>query len=264
MHIITVTHIDTACILLEIGGYRILTDPTLDRAGKLYHHGYGAVSVKTDDPALNGVDLSSIDLVLLSHHQHKDNFDHAGRAFTLTVPKVVTTKNSAKHLPNAVGLEPWESFAVETEKLPGLRITAVPAQHHPWWLPEFFSGKTTGFVIEYDGQENGVIYISGDTVFFDGIRQIASRYTIDIGIFHVGSAQFRYLSGFGEYTMNSSGLLKSADILKPKTIVPIHHRGWTHFKESVAHMRSVLSSRNSVVGQFIFLDPGIRTVIVPQ
>lgn len=261
---ISITHIDTACILLEIGEYRILTDPTLDRAAKMYHHGFGAFSSKTDDPALDGVDLSSVDLVLLSHHQHKDNFDHAGRAFTLTVPKVLTTKHSARTLPNAVGLDVWESDAVETTKLPGLRITAVPAQHHPWWLPEFFSGATTGFVIEYDGQENGVIYISGDTVFFDGIRQIASRYTIDIGIFHVGSAQFRYLSGFGEYTMNSSGLLKSADILKPKTIVPIHHRGWTHFKESEMHMRSVLSSQPAIPNQITFLDPGIRTVILPR
>lgn len=30
---ISVTHIDTACILLEIGGYRIVTDPTLDNRG---------------------------------------------------------------------------------------------------------------------------------------------------------------------------------------------------------------------------------------
>ena len=41
---VNITHIDTACILLEINGYRILTDPTLDSAGKLYHHGFGSIS----------------------------------------------------------------------------------------------------------------------------------------------------------------------------------------------------------------------------
>ena len=258
---ISITHIDTACILLEIGGYRILTDPTLDRAAKMYHHGFGAFSSKTDDPALDGVDLSSVDLVLLSHHQHKDNFDHAGRAFTLTVPKVLTTKHSARTLPNAVGLDVWESAAVETTKLPGLRITAVPAQHHPWWLPEFFSGTTTGFVIEYDGQQNGVIYISGDTVFFDGIRRIASKFTIDIGIFHVGSAQFRYLSGFGQYTMDSRGLLKAVDVLKPKTIIPVHFRGWTHFKERESELRSAIQSHEDVFRRTRIPVPGVRNRI---
>ena len=41
---INITHIDTACILLELNGYTILTDPTLDKAGKLYYHGSGTFS----------------------------------------------------------------------------------------------------------------------------------------------------------------------------------------------------------------------------
>ncbi len=43
---IKITHIDTACCLIEIGFFKILTDPVLDNAGKLYHHGYGAISKK--------------------------------------------------------------------------------------------------------------------------------------------------------------------------------------------------------------------------
>jgi L-ascorbate metabolism protein UlaG (beta-lactamase superfamily) len=73
MTTIAITHIDTACILLEINGFRILTDPTLDNAGRLYYHGYGAVSRKTDNPALPVSGLQDIDLILLNHHQHKDN-----------------------------------------------------------------------------------------------------------------------------------------------------------------------------------------------
>ncbi|WP_169749158.1 hypothetical protein [Flavihumibacter petaseus] len=44
---ITFTHIDTACVLLTIDGFTILTDPTLDAAGHWYHHGIGAFSRKT-------------------------------------------------------------------------------------------------------------------------------------------------------------------------------------------------------------------------
>jgi len=50
---ISITHIDTACILLDINGYKILTDPTLDNAGKLYYHGSGTFSRKTENPAIS-------------------------------------------------------------------------------------------------------------------------------------------------------------------------------------------------------------------
>lgn len=187
---IAITHIDTACILLEINGFRILTDPTLDQAGKLYHHGFGSVSRKTENPALDQVTLNDIDLVLLSHHQHKDNFDHKGKEFTKTVARVISTIPASKAMPGVIGLADWETYELSTSPLGIVKITATPAQHHPWWLPAFFAGKVIGFIIEFDGQKNGAIYISGDTVYFDGIPQIAKRYNVDIGIFHVGSTNF--------------------------------------------------------------------------
>ncbi|HEX6182046.1 MAG TPA: MBL fold metallo-hydrolase, partial [Chitinophagaceae bacterium] len=132
-------------------------------------------------------------------------------------------------------------------------------QHHPLWLPEFFSGPVIGFIIEFDGQDNGVIYISGDTVYFKGIEDVGRRYTIDIGIFHVGSVQFRYLTGFGRYTMNSKDLLKAVNILNPRKVIPIHYTGWTHFKEDPQSLRTVLASNASINDKTIFLKPGERT-----
>jgi L-ascorbate metabolism protein UlaG (beta-lactamase superfamily) len=253
---ITITHIDTACVLLDINGYKILTDPTLDNAGSWYHHGFGSVSQKTDNPALQKIDLSYIDLVLLSHHQHKDNLDNKGKALALTVPKIISTKNASQVLPNVVGLNDWESYSITTEKVPGLKITATPAQHHPWWLPEFFAGKVIGFIIEFDGQKNGVLYISGDTVYFKDIEEISKRFKVDIGIFHVGSAQFRYLSGFGQYTMDSQDLLKAVQDLNPRSILPIHYKGWTHFKETEIALKKVLSSHPLTKDRTTFLVSG--------
>jgi L-ascorbate metabolism protein UlaG (beta-lactamase superfamily) len=253
---ITVTHIDGPCILLEINGFKIITDPTLDSAGKIYHHGFGSISRKTDNPVLNDSTLKNIDLILLSHHQHKDNFDNKGREFAKTVPLILTTKNGSKKLSNAVGLNNWESFAINTPKLKGLKITAIPAQHHPSWLPAFFSGKVIGFIIEYEGQEHGVIYISGDTVFFDEFYEIAKRYKIDISIFHVGSAQFPYLSGKGRYTMDSNDLIKAVEVLKPNKVIPIHHKGWSHFKEKEDTMKTNRSNNEFTKEKTIFLVSG--------
>ena len=115
------------------------------------------------------------------------------------------------------------------------------------------------FVIEFDGQENGVIYISGDTVYFKGIDEVAQRFKVDIGIFHVGSAQFRYLSGFGQYTMDSKDLLKAVDVIQPNTIVPIHYKGWTHFKETTTALTNAISANTTVKNKTTFLSSGVRT-----
>ena len=256
---ITVTHIDTACLLLEINGYKILTDPTLDEAGKLYYHGSGSFSRKTEDPALHVQDLKDISLVLLSHHQHKDNFDKKGKEFALTVPTIISTKPASKAIPGITGLDDWESYAIETPVLNKLKITATPAQHHPWWVPEFFAGKVIGFIIEFEGQPDGVIYISGDTVYFKGIDEIAKRFKIDIGIFHLGSVQFRYLTGFGQYTMDSKDLLKSVRKLNPHTIIPVHYKGWSHFKEGEQTLRKAIAKNADVESKTVFLPPGVAT-----
>lgn len=258
---ISITHIDTACILIEINGYRILTDPTLDKAGKLYYHGSGTFSRKTNSPAITIDQLGDVDLVLLSHHQHKDNFDTNGRKFASKVPLILSTKPAAKTIKGITGLSDWEVYKIETSNVPGLKITATPAQHHPWWVPEFLSGKVIGFIIEFAGQRNGVIYISGDTVYFKGIEEVARRYKIDIGIFHLGSVEFRYLTGFGRYTMNSTDLFRAVETLKPLVIIPIHYKGWSHFKEKESSLRKKISTYVEIDSKTIFLTPGKKIVL---
>ncbi len=240
---VSITHIDTACIILDINGYRIMTDPVLDKAGKLYHFGYGAFSRKTGNPALSVNEIGEVDLILLSHHQHKDNFDKAGKKFSKSIDRVITTVSGAKTLKNGVGLNNWESISVETPKVAGLKITAVPAQHHPWWVPHFFAGDVIGFILEWDEQDNGAYYISGDTVFFKGIKEIAHRFTIDVGIFHLGSVQFKHLTGLGQYTFDTKGAIKASELLNVNTFIPIHYSGWSHFKEIDGQVINVFESK---------------------
>ncbi|HKG08860.1 MAG TPA: MBL fold metallo-hydrolase [Pedobacter sp.] len=258
---IYLTHIDTACVLLEIDGFRILTDPTLDAAGGCYYHGFGAISRKTNSAPPIGLLPEDIDLVLLTHHQHMDNFDVVGREFTSNCRLVISTTSAAKAIPKVKGLENWESLEVRTQKLNGLKITATPAQHRPWWIPEWVSGKVIGFIIEFEGQQDGVIYISGDTVYFKGIEEVGRRYRVDIGIFHVGSVQFRYLTGFGKYTMDGSDLLKVIRVLVPRLAIPVHFDGWSHFQEREPHLRKVLSLNPAINKLITFLKNGERTKI---
>jgi L-ascorbate metabolism protein UlaG (beta-lactamase superfamily) len=256
---ISITHIDTACVILDINGYRIMTDPVLDKAGKLYHFGYGAFSRKSSNPALTKEQIGKIDLILLSHHQHKDNFDKAGKKFAKTVERVITTVPGAKTLKNGVGLNNWESIHIETSKIPGLKITATPAQHHPWWVPSFVSGKVIGFILEWEGQEGGAYYISGDTVYFKGIEEIGKRFNhIDVGIMHLGAVQFPYLTGKGKYTFDAKQGVKAANYLNINTLIPIHHSGWSHFKQVDTQVTNAFEEEKPTAN-IMWLKSGILT-----
>jgi L-ascorbate metabolism protein UlaG (beta-lactamase superfamily) len=255
-----ITHIDTACLIIDINGFRILTDPVLDDPGKLYHFGYGSMSRKLSKPAIMADKIGQIDMVLLSHHQHKDNFDDRGKEFTKSVPLVISTKNAAKRLSNAIGLEPWQAHEIKTDKVPGLKITATPGKHHPWWLPEFFSGTVTGFIIEHDSQPEGVTYISGDTVLFGGLNALPGKFKIDLAILHLGSVRFPYLTGFGKYTMNAADGVQLATQINARKIMPIHTSGWTHFKEREEKARTILA--NSTISQkVIWPETGVSQVL---
>jgi L-ascorbate metabolism protein UlaG (beta-lactamase superfamily) len=193
---IVITLIDTACILLDIGGYRILTDPVFDPPGSYYHFGYGTISKKYSTPAILPETLGKVDLVLLSHHQHEDNLDKAGRAYLSTVDHILSTVPAAKAIPGVKGLEEWQSLEINDSRLPGgkLKITAVPARHTSLGILNPIAGKVIGFVLQMEGSESAY-YISGDTTFFDGINEIAKRFPkIDIAILNTGSAGFPYLT----------------------------------------------------------------------
>ena len=72
----TLTLIGGPTLLIEHGGFRILTDPTFDERGA--YEARGVTLTKLAGPALKPEDLGPVDLVLLSHDQHFDNLDRPG------------------------------------------------------------------------------------------------------------------------------------------------------------------------------------------
>ena len=77
-------------MLIEVGGWRLLTDPTFDPPGERYRFGWGTASRKVAGPALAAADLGRIDAVLLTHDHHGDNLDPAGRALLPSAEVIVT------------------------------------------------------------------------------------------------------------------------------------------------------------------------------
>jgi L-ascorbate metabolism protein UlaG (beta-lactamase superfamily) len=227
----TLTHVDTACAFLEVAGWRLLTDPVLDAPGRRYHFGFGALSRKTGWPALSAAAIGAVDAVLLSHHQHGDNLDVAGAAFARAAPLVLTTLAASRTLPGGRGLAPWQEHALVAAGRPDLRITATPARHRPGWLPELLSGPVIGFVLESAGLPRGALWVSGDTVLFEGVREVARRFRVDTLVVHVGAVRFPWLSGPARYTFDAREAVEVARLTGARLVVPIHTSGWTHFRE---------------------------------
>ena len=226
-----ITHIGGPTVLIETAGWRLLTDPTFDPPGRKYTFGWGTSSRKLAGPAIAAADLPPIDAVLLSHEHHGDNLDPAGRALLPSAGVVVTTVAGAKRLGSgALGLMPWATTRLEAPARPPIEITATPCRHGPA-LSHPVVGDVIGFALRWNGQEHGVLWISGDTVLYDGVRQVADRLQVDTALLHLGGVRFP-VTGPVRYTMTARNAVELCRLISPRTAIPIHYEGWKHFQQS--------------------------------
>jgi len=211
--------------LLEVGGLRLLTDPTFDPPGTYT----GAVTLtKLTGPALEAKQIGRVDAVLLSHDQHTDNLDRSGREFLASAGTVWTTQAGAKRLgKNANGLEPWKSTPVRSPNGLIFRITATPARHGPAGI-EPIAGDVIGFVISTD-DEQPLIYVTGATVWYEGTAEVARRFPAKVVVLFAGAVQAR---GPFDLTMDTNDALEAAQHFPQAAVVPIDCEGWGHFRQS--------------------------------
>lgn len=227
---VRLTHVGGPTVLIEVGGWRLLTDPTLDPPGQRYAFGWGTSSHKLAGPALAAADLLPIDAVLLTHDHHGDNLDPAGRALLPSAGAVVTTVPGAARLGgDARGLEPWAATRLEAPGRPTIEVTATPCRHGPP-LSRPIVGAVIGFALRWDGQEHGELWISGDTVLYDGVREVAGRVRVDTALLHLGGVQFP-VTGPLRYTMTARDAIELCALVRPRTAIPIHYEGWRHFRQ---------------------------------
>jgi L-ascorbate metabolism protein UlaG (beta-lactamase superfamily) len=241
-----ITHIGGPTVLIEAGGWRLLTDPTFDAPGRRYAFGWGTSSRKVAGPAIAAAELAPIDVVLLTHDHHGDNLDDAGRALLPSADVVVTTASGARRLGGAArGLEPWATTRLAAPGRPAIEITATPCRHGPP-LSHGLVGDVVGFALRWDGQEHGVVWISGDTVLYDGVRGVAERLQVGTALLHLGGVRFP-ITGPLRYTMTARDAVELCGVVRPHTAIPIHYEGWKHFQEGREQIERELAKAPSRV-----------------
>lgn len=191
--------VGNATVVIRYAGFTILTDPNFLHTGDHVHLGYGIRSRRLRDPAVEIEDLPPLDLVVLSH-LHGDHFDRVAEAKLDRRLPIVTTRHAARYLEGKgfrppVALDTWESVAVRKDEGDGaatVRVTAMPGTHGPGPLGKLLP-PVMGSMLEFgrEGEEDTRLrlYITGDTLVHDRLREIPRRYPdIDLGLFHLVTA----------------------------------------------------------------------------
>jgi L-ascorbate metabolism protein UlaG (beta-lactamase superfamily) len=163
-------------------------------------------------------------VVLLSHDEHADNLDNAGRELLTGVPLVLTTPSAAGRLGGTTrGLLPWE-----TVELNGVTVTAVPALHGPEGA-EAVMGEVTGFVLTGEGLPT--IYVSGDNASLGHVREIAGRFApVDTAVLFAGAVRIGVFDN-ALLTLDGDQAAEAAVILGARRVVAAHVDSWKHFTE---------------------------------
>ena len=249
-----ITYIGGPTALIEIGALRLLTDPTFDSAkGEYRTPSYSLFKLQA--PAFGADAIGRIDTILLSHDHHFDNLDNAGRLLLNRADRVLTTQAGAARLGGgAEGLTPWQSTHISVPGVGLLSIVATPARHGPVQADR---GPVIGFVIDSPGHSQGALYLSGDTVWYEGVEEVAQRFPVAFAFLFMGAARVE-AAGPSHLTFTAAEGVEAARAFKRATIVPLHYEGWAHFTESRAEIQHAFDQAG-LAHRLCWLPQGVPT-----
>jgi L-ascorbate metabolism protein UlaG (beta-lactamase superfamily) len=253
----TVTAVGGPTALLALAGLRLITDPTFDPPGD-YEPRPGVTLTKSCGPALSPKEIGSVDAVLLSHDQHLDNLDRAGRDFLVGAPLILTTISGAERLGGvARPLANWSSVDLERPDGGVLRVLGVPARHGPDGT-ERMTGEVTGFVLTGEGLPT--IYVSGDNASLHVVRGIVERLgSPDVAVLFAGGAQVADL-GDAYLTLPDVDAAEAARILGARTVVPVHIDGGTHLSHTPDALRRAFMDAG-LGDRLAMVEPGATVTV---
>ncbi|OAG00412.1 Metallo-hydrolase/oxidoreductase [Paraphaeosphaeria sporulosa] len=267
----TLYFIGTATTILEWEGTRILTDPNFLHAGDHVHLGPGVSGTRQTNPAIDLEELPRIDAVLLSHY-HEDHFDRLVEDKLKRELPIITTPHAKKCLEgkgeesftHVHALDFFESLQLDVkgeqatkQKKPSIKITGMPGKHVPPG-PLAVANDLLGAVPPINGWmielgyaegpeqfENGYrIYISGDTLMIDELKEIPERYrgkNIDLMLIHMGGTTIPGPSmPLLMVTMDAKQGVQLMQLINPDLTIPIHYDDYDVFLSPLSDFKKAV------------------------
>ncbi|HEY7731311.1 MAG TPA: MBL fold metallo-hydrolase [Gaiellaceae bacterium] len=208
------TLIRNATVILELAGRRVLVDPMLDDAGAR------PPVENTSNPVRNPTVplpfpaeevVRGVDAVVVTH-RHRDHLDARGEELTPRDVPVFCQPEDEQAL-RELGLD---ARAVADELTwEGLRIARTPARHGSGAVADALA-PVSGFVL-------GELYLTGDTVWYEGVEEAIARHRPRAAVVNAGGAEF--LEG-GPIVMGIDDVREVA--ARVPTVVAVHLEAVNH------------------------------------
>ncbi|HJZ84817.1 MAG TPA: MBL fold metallo-hydrolase [Polyangia bacterium] len=203
-----VTFVGHSTVLLRYHDARILTDPNLGRWLLGLRRAW--------EPGLEPAQLTSLDLVLVSHAHHdhlvRPSLRKIASGATCVVPPRCADLVDDLGFARVVELPLGESFRLGT-----VEVTAVPARH--WGLRLLGDYKRRGYggyVVCGDGPS---AYFAGDTAYFSGFAEIGRRFRPHVALLPIGAYQ---PPSFRRSHMSPLDAIYAFEDLGARLLIPIH------------------------------------------
>jgi L-ascorbate metabolism protein UlaG (beta-lactamase superfamily) len=253
----SVFFVGTATVILRYADFTILTDPNFLHAGDHVHLGYGLTSERLTEPAINIEDLPPVDLCVLSHY-HGDHFDQIVEEKLDKDLPIVTTNHAvgeleARNFRGGIGLDTWET-AEFTKGAARLRITSLPGKHGPAMV-DFALPDVMGSILDFEnetGERLLRLYISGDTLIFDDLKEIPNRFPeIDLALIHLGGTRILGVM----LTMDDEQGVEIIQLVRPEKVIPIHYNDYDVFKSPLEDFKRAVEEAG-LTKKLIYLSHG--------